>query len=103
MDAILRQLAYYTNHVGQIMLFAKHLEWGHWKYVTFERNAEILDIKNIKNNNIFFYYNESHPFLLILFRRITKVNVGIKIIELKGIEELGFSSKIQVVGSPYVL
>lgn len=49
MDAILRQLAHYANHVGQIMFLAKHLEWDHWKHVTLERNAEILDFKDIKN------------------------------------------------------
>ena len=48
MDAILRQLTHYSSHVGQIMFLAKHLEWDHWKHVTLERNAEILDYKEIK-------------------------------------------------------
>ena len=48
MDAILRQFAHYTNHIGQILFLAKHLESDHWKHVTLERNAEILDVKDMK-------------------------------------------------------
>lgn len=50
MDAILRQVAHYANHVGQIMFLAKHLEYDHWKHVTLPRDAEVFDTKEISKN-----------------------------------------------------
>lgn len=38
MQAINRQLAHYANHVGQIVLLAKHFAGGNWKSLTIPRN-----------------------------------------------------------------
>ena len=39
MQAINRQLAHYTHHVGQIVLLAKHFAHDHWKSLSVPRNA----------------------------------------------------------------
>jgi hypothetical protein len=38
MQAINRQIAHYANHVGQIVLLAKHLQHANWKPLTIPRN-----------------------------------------------------------------
>ncbi len=38
MQAINRQLAHYANHVGQIVMLAKHLAHDHWHALTIPRN-----------------------------------------------------------------
>lgn len=38
MQAINRQLAHYTSHIGQIVLLAKHLARDHWKSLSIPRN-----------------------------------------------------------------
>lgn len=38
MQAINRQLAHYTHHVGQIVLLAKHFASGHWQPLSVPRN-----------------------------------------------------------------
>ena len=48
MQAINRQIAHYTYHVGQIVFLAKHLSSNHWKALTIPRgrsqrfNADVL-------------------------------------------------------------
>ena len=48
MDAVLRQVVHYASHIGQILFIAKHLEWEHWNHVTLERDAEVLDVQDMK-------------------------------------------------------
>jgi len=38
MQAINRQIAHYANHVGQIVMLAKHLQHANWKPLTIPRN-----------------------------------------------------------------
>ena len=38
MQAINRQVAHYANHVGQIVLLAKHFAQDHWQSLTIPRN-----------------------------------------------------------------
>jgi Protein of unknown function (DUF1572) len=38
-DAINRQLVHYGQHVGQIVLLAKHLKWQTWKSLTIPRKG----------------------------------------------------------------
>lgn len=38
MQAINRQVAHYSNHVGQILLLAKHFAGGHWQSLSVPRN-----------------------------------------------------------------
>jgi len=39
LDAINRQLVHYGQHVGQIVLLAKHLKWQTWKSLTIPRKG----------------------------------------------------------------
>jgi hypothetical protein len=41
MQAINRQIAHYSYHVGQIVLLAKHLEHENWKALTVPRNKSL--------------------------------------------------------------
>ena len=41
MQAINRQIAHYSYHVGQIVLLAKHLEYENWKALTVPRNKSL--------------------------------------------------------------
>jgi hypothetical protein len=50
-QAIIRQLTHYPNHIGQILFISKHLEWEHWKHVTLDRNTVIFDINKFKKTN----------------------------------------------------
>ena len=38
MQAINRQVAHYSNHIGQIVLLAKHFAHDHWQSLTIPRN-----------------------------------------------------------------
>jgi hypothetical protein len=41
MQAINRQLAHYPNHVGQIVLLAKHFACDHWQSLSVPRNQSV--------------------------------------------------------------
>jgi len=38
MQAVNRQIAHYSSHIGQIVFLAKHLQSAHWKSLTVPRN-----------------------------------------------------------------
>jgi hypothetical protein len=38
MQAVNRQIAHYANHIGQIVLLAKHFAADHWQSLTIPRN-----------------------------------------------------------------
>lgn len=46
-QALLRQLAHYAVHVGQITFIAKQLSWKNWNSLSIPRDSEIFDFKNI--------------------------------------------------------
>lgn len=45
LEAILRQLAHYSEHVGQILFLAKHIEWENWEHLSMPRDKVTFDYK----------------------------------------------------------
>ncbi|OLS19776.1 MAG: hypothetical protein HeimC3_43970 [Candidatus Heimdallarchaeota archaeon LC_3] len=45
LEAILRQLTHYSEHVGQIMFLAKHIEWENWEHLSMPRDKVSFDYK----------------------------------------------------------
>ncbi len=52
MQAINRQIAHYANHVGQIVLLAKHLQHANWKPLTIPRNKSADFNQKIRTREI---------------------------------------------------
>jgi hypothetical protein len=49
-DAILRQLVHYSNHVGQLTLIVKTILRNEWNNLSIPKDQEIFDYKNLKSN-----------------------------------------------------
>ena len=46
-NAIMRQLTHYAEHVGQIIFLAKQIEWKNWKTLSIPREKEVFDYKEL--------------------------------------------------------
>ena len=45
--AIIRQLAHYAEHVGQIIFLAKLIEWKNWESLSIPREKKVADYKDL--------------------------------------------------------
>ena len=46
-NAIMRQLTHYAEHVGQIIFLAKQIQWKNWKTLSIPREKEVFDYKEL--------------------------------------------------------